>query len=219
MNPHQPVAARGLTTNDVAALAWRDAWRLQATEEGLRSAARLLRRVHDATRSWTPPPDAVWAVPSTPSGTVCHGDPGPWNMVWRDGEAVGLIDWDLARPAPALDDVAYALDYLAPLRSDEDCVRWHGFDVPPDRRARVRIFLEAYGTDAYGTDAYGIDPAGIVDAILARRRATIVELRDLAARGVEPQHAWVAEGFVPAAERHLAWSEANRGLLEPVPPA
>ena len=30
MNPHQPVAARGLTTNDVAALAWRDAWRLQA---------------------------------------------------------------------------------------------------------------------------------------------------------------------------------------------
>ncbi len=206
-----------------------DAWRLQATDEGLRSAARLLRRVHDATRSWTPPPDAVWAVPSTPSGTVCHGDPGPWNMVWRDGEAVGLIDWDLARPAPALDDVAYALDYLAPLRSDEDCVRWHGFDVPPDRRARVRIFLEAYGTDAYGTDAYGtdaygpdaygIDPAGIVDAILARRRATIVELRDLAARGVEPQHTWVAEGFVPAAERHLAWSEANRGLLEPVPPA
>ena len=186
-----------------------DAWRLQATDEGLRSAARLLRQVHEATRSWIPPADAVWAFPpvADSSGTVCHGDPGPWNMVWRDGQAVGLIDWDFARPAPALDDIAYALDYVAPFRSDEDSMRWHGFDRPPDRRRRIRIFL----------DAYGIDPPAIVDTILARRRATADELRSLATRGVEPQRTWVAEGFLETSERHLAWSEENRALMEPVP--
>lgn len=27
---------------------------------------------------------------------VIHGDVGPWNLVWRDGELVGLIDWEYA---------------------------------------------------------------------------------------------------------------------------
>ncbi|BAK35802.1 hypothetical protein MLP_27880 [Microlunatus phosphovorus NM-1] len=208
--PASDGAAIGVeTVRFVPGVSGADAWRLQATDEGLRSAARLLRQVHEATWSWTPPADAVWAFPpaADPSGTVCHGDPGPWNMVWRDGQAVGLIDWDLARPAPALDDIAYALDYLAPFRGDEDSVRWHGFDTPPDRRMRIRVFL----------DAYGIDPPAIVDTILARRRATADELRSLAARGVEPQRTWVAEGFLETSERHLAWSVEHRALMEPVP--
>ena len=76
---------------------------------GVRSAGALLRAVHDASRSWSPPPDAVWAVPSFPGPVICHGNPQPANLAWRAGRAVGLFDWDAARPAEPLSDVAAAL--------------------------------------------------------------------------------------------------------------
>src|SRR5690606_12177465 len=139
---------------------------------GLRSVARLLRAVHDAAASFVPPPDAGWVFPALPGAatTNLHGDPGPWNMAWCDGVAVGLFDWDLARPGPALDDVAYTLDYLAPLRPDEDCLRWHGFLEVPDRAARLRTFLDAYGSRA--------TPAEAVAAVLARKRRTAEEVAE-----------------------------------------
>lgn len=191
----------------VEGVAGAEVWPLQATDNGLRSAATLLRRIHDAARTFENPPDAVWAFRALPgpSPTILHGDPGPWNMAWRDGHAVGLFDWDLARPGPALDDVVYALDYLAPLRNDEDSLRWHGFTAPPDRAARVRIFLDAYGAD--------ISPAAAVDMMLERKRRTEAEVLDLAGRGLEPQRTWVAGGYLEENAAHLAWAEANAALL------
>ena len=178
-------------------------WPLQATDAGLRSAARLLRAVHDAARSFEPPAGAVWAFPPVPGEqpTILHGDPGPWNMAWRDGVAVGIFDWDLARPGPAIDDVGYALDYLAPLRDDADCLRWHGFREVPDRAARVRTFLDGYGMD--------LPRDAVVEAVLARKRRTLDEVADLARRGLEPQRTWVADGYLQTGAEHLAWAEAH----------
>jgi Ser/Thr protein kinase RdoA (MazF antagonist) len=124
-----------------------DGWRHQHAERGLRSAARLLRRIHDASADWQPPDDAVFDAPPTnsPGEVYCHGDPGPWNFVWRKGEAIALLDWDFLHPAPRLDDVAYALLWFAPLRDDEACLEWHHFTEVPDRRARISAFLDAYG--------------------------------------------------------------------------
>jgi hypothetical protein len=53
-----------------------DCWAPQATEQGLRSAARLLRTVHDAARTWIPPTEARWALPPVADAdcTICHGD-------------------------------------------------------------------------------------------------------------------------------------------------
>jgi hypothetical protein len=39
---------------------------------------------------------------------------GPWNMTWIDGQAAGLFDWDFCHRGPRLEDVAYALEHLAP---------------------------------------------------------------------------------------------------------
>ena len=109
-----------------------DAWRHQASEAAVRSAGALLRRVHDATEGFEPPEGAEWAFAPTPGATVItHGDPGPWNFVWRDGEAVALVDWDYAVPAPAMDDVAYAVDTFAPLRPDHELGPRHGIRRTP----------------------------------------------------------------------------------------
>jgi hypothetical protein len=51
----------------------------------LASAARLLRRVHDATTTWTPPPNAEWGAPAVAAQNgedlvYCHGRPGAMEL-------------------------------------------------------------------------------------------------------------------------------------------
>lgn len=183
-----------------------DGWYHQHTDRGLRSAARLLRAVHDAGRDWEPPADAVWGAPAVAGDDLvyCHGDPGPWNFVWQDQEAVGLIDWDYLHPAPRLDDVAYALHWFGPLRRDELVLDWHHFPAVPDRARRVRAFVDAYG---------GLPDFDVADAVTARIRATGDLVRALAGAGQEPQRTWVAEGALDGEAAEIAWVRASRSVL------
>lgn len=160
-----------------------DAWAHQLSNESVRSAGRLLRRVHDATVGWVPPTDAKWAVPFSPGDVICHGDPQPANFAWRDGIAVGLFDWDDARPANRLSDVAYALEWFAPFEDDPTELRFRGFDETLDRRDRIAAFLGAYGWEG---------PVDVVAAVIARQRTAIDEVVYLGELGHEPQAEWVA---------------------------
>ena len=53
-----------------------------------------------------------------------------------------------AGPGKPLDDIAYALEYSVPFRSDEECVRWLKYPEPPNRAKRMTVFAEAYGLPA-----------------------------------------------------------------------
>ena len=99
-----------------------------------------------------------------------HGDPGPWNFVWHEHEAVGLIDWDYLHPAPRLDDVAYAVYWFAPLRRDEFVLDWHHFPAIPNRRERVQAFTRAYG---------GLPRFDVSEVVVARMQATSDLIRNL----------------------------------------
>ncbi len=52
-----------------------EGWWHQHTDQGLASAARLLRRIHDAGAGWVPPDDAVWGATPVAGDEVvpCHG--------------------------------------------------------------------------------------------------------------------------------------------------
>jgi hypothetical protein len=183
-----------------------DAFPHHVTTEGLESAARLLRKVHDASATFEPPSVVEWAHAPVPGATtVCHGDPAPWNFVWRDGEAVGLIDWDHASPAAPMDDVAYALDTFAPFRPDDVVTREHGFTQIPDRAARVRAFGAAYGLG--GT-------SGVVDRVIARQQQTVDRVLSLADRGLDPWAAWCREGYLEELRARPRWTRAHRHLFE-----
>lgn len=188
-----------------------DAWYHQHNLEGLESAAQLLRRIHDASRTWEPPADAVFgqtvlATRPQPGHIFCHGDPGPWNFVWRDGQAVGLFDWDYLHPGDPVDDIAYALFWFAPTRADDHCLNWHHFPTVPDRRRRIQHFLTAYGPTP---------PFDVVDAIIERGQATIDLVLTLAAQGTEPQRTWAAEGMTEQETTELEWVTAHRTELTP----
>jgi len=204
----EPVGIR----DGVEALRWirgdcgPDAWRHQRSEAGVRSAAALLRRIHDATEAFEPPEGAEWAFPAAPGATVvAHGDPGPWNFVWRDGEAVALVDWDYATPAPAMEDVAYALEAFVPFRADEEALETHGSGAPPDRAARVHAFAEAYGLG--GT-------SGLVDRVVDRQNTTVARIADLAQRGHEPWASWVRAGYLDELKTRVRWTREHRHLVE-----
>src|SRR5580704_11632460 len=66
--------------------------------------ATLLRELHRASASFVPVAP-VWRYHGgaglLPGQIVCHGDVGPHNTVYRDGEPVALIDWDEIRPNEA----------------------------------------------------------------------------------------------------------------------
>lgn len=121
----------------------------------LTSVARLLRRYHEAVASFRPTAyDWPTVVPAPYRGdVVSHNDPNLDNVVFRDGEAVALIDFDLASPGSALWDVALAARLWVPLRDP--------LDVPDERGARTLerlvVFADAYGLT--GADRAALAPA------------------------------------------------------------
>lgn len=185
-----------------------DGWAKVVDERGLISFAHLLRDYHEAVAGYRPPDTTRWSTTTTgPAGdeVVCHGDFGPWNTVWQGARPIGIIDWDHARPAPRLHDVAYALEYVAPFRDDTECLRWLRYPLPPDRRHRLEVFATAYGLT---------DTAGLVDAVIAVQAAGIDAVRLLAEQGQEPQATWVGEGYLDELRARVAWSRANRRLID-----
>lgn len=113
------------------------------TDAALVSVADLLRRYHRAVASFDPA-GFSWPRPVPArfrTGLVSHNDVYPANLVFRDGRAVALIDFDLAGPGSAAWDFAAAARSLVPLQDEADVT---------DSRAgreldRFRIFLEASG--------------------------------------------------------------------------
>ncbi|MEV4350423.1 aminoglycoside phosphotransferase family protein [Actinoplanes sp. NPDC049596] len=182
-----------------------DGWAKVVDERGLVAMARLLREYHEAVRGFRPA--ASWAGRDEPMGgdeVVCHGDFGPWNLVWRGLEPVGIIDWDYAWPAKPIHDVAYALEYVAPFRDDETCLRWLSYPAPPDRRRRMEIFAEAYG----------LPDGNLVDEVIAQQETVWQRARRLAEQGQQPQAEWLATGFLDETAERIRWSRDNRRLFE-----
>lgn len=178
--------------------------------EACASAGALLRRYHDASASFVPPAGSRWitncyvkdgtdapgaasaaGVTEAPGAfeVILHGDPKPGNMAWDGEEAVGLFDFDDARPGLRVDDVAYALKWIIPFNGEVEKLR--GIDEGEElaMRERAAAFLRGYGWQGR------FDVATL--AVGAHERS-IDEIEWGAAGGLEPQRTWVASGAVAA---------------------
>lgn len=107
------------------------------------SAARLVKAFHDAAAS---------SLLSGDQETVCHGDLGPHNTVFRDDVAIALIDWDedVAAGRRAV-DFAHAVWCFADLTDPS---------VPVDVQAhKTHLMCSAYP---------GMTPDAVVSELTAR---------------------------------------------------
>jgi phosphotransferase family enzyme len=118
-------------------------WALQ--EKAIAGVGALLRDYHDHAAGFDPS-GLRWqrAVPARWRGNlVTHNDLNPANVIFRDGDPVGMIDFDLASPGCAAFDLAVTACFWVPLldASDiEDSRRGHVVD-------RLRALLDGYRAD------------------------------------------------------------------------
>ena len=139
------------------------------TDDTLIAAARFVRRLHDVSAGFLEEARAGgWKDPFFPereSEIICHGDAGIWNFVFQNNVPAGLFDFDQAHPGTRLWDLTTTLFSVVPLTYFVfDPQRGDTVDYDPqkhasERRRRVCLFFEAYGTPF---------PQGIFDLTLER---------------------------------------------------
>ncbi|HEY1180335.1 MAG TPA: aminoglycoside phosphotransferase family protein [Phytomonospora sp.] len=155
------------------------------SDRGLTTAARLIRGLHDATATFTPPGDATWTLPARePAEIICHGDLAPYNCVYRDGEPVAFIDFDTAHPGPRVWDLAYAAYRFVPLTDPEGA---EGDAGTGEQARRLRVFADAYGLPDTDRDA-------LAGTVIARLDALVAHMHAEAARGNAAFASHIAEG-------------------------
>jgi prepilin-type processing-associated H-X9-DG protein len=165
----------------------------------------LLRAMHDAQAGFDHAAHAPWQrmVGAPDNGeVVCHNDLFWPNVVFVDGHVRGLVDWDLAAPAPRLHDLASAANFWVALRPDDQCEAW---GVPIDRRRdRLRALCDGYGLPRTGR-------AALLDAIEEKTRIGIATYR---AWGRDERRPGWAELWDRDGDRYLVaragWFEAHR---------
>lgn len=116
------------------------------------SVARLLRRYHDAVAPLGVPavfesvrlsePAGLPPALPVPRDIVGHRDITLENVVFGDGQAIALIDFDLARASSRADDVCNMLQWWAPWTPEEDRA---GPLAEVDPFARTAAMVDAYG--------------------------------------------------------------------------
>ena len=122
------------------------------TDRALASAAELVARFHGAAATFDPGRAGLsWNDEiADPGGgpIVCHNDICLENVVFEDGVAVGLLDFDFAAPGRPVYDLAQFARMCVPIDDDESAALL-GWDRP-DRPARLRLACDRYGLDGPG---------------------------------------------------------------------
>ena len=144
------------------------------SDDALADVGSWLRRLHDVTASFVPPPDATWFAGQSwhPGLVVGHHDAAPYNAVWGKAGLAGFVDWDTAGPSPRELDLAFSALTWVPLLPVH-VVEAQGFGDVGDRSRRVRVLLDAYGYDA--------DRVAFGAAVAHRARVNAEGIRRLAA--------------------------------------
>jgi hypothetical protein len=184
------------------------------SRRALIEVAQLIRGFHDASVSFAAPIDAQWrglAGAPTSGDVICHNDLGPFNLVFKRGRPIAIIDWDNASPGSRMWDVACALWRFTPLWGSD---AWWGGDWEGNgwklsletKASRMQVFLSAYGRDLLP------DWASVLDVIEARMRASelTVNARAVAGSPLYEKFRRAGEFTLP----DLGWLRHNRVALK-----
>ncbi|WP_342779332.1 phosphotransferase, partial [Nonomuraea turkmeniaca] len=143
-------------------------------------------------------------APPYPAELVGHMDVTPDNIVFRDGEAAALIDFDMARPASRVDEMCNTMLYWAPLGDPVDAdPPLRDVDVP----RRCRILADAYGMS-------DLDRSRLVEVAVLRSRRAWYSMKQIAE---EQGGGWARmwqEGVGDKIKRREAWLERHGAAIE-----
>jgi thiamine kinase-like enzyme len=133
---------------------------------------------------------------------VCHNDVCLENVVFRDGAAVALLDFDFAAPGRPVYDLAQFARMCVPVDDEVNAARlgWR----PADKPARFRLVADAYGLDADGRQ----ELVAVMDVSIARGGQFV---RDRVEAG-DPNfiEMWEAMGGMERFDRRRRWWDGER---------
>jgi hypothetical protein len=176
----------------------------------LASIARLLRGMHDASVAFdVGAAEDTWSDEmADPVGgeLVVHADVCLENVVFRDGQAVGLLDFDFAAPGRREWDLGAMARMCVPVDDDENTARlgWGPLDKP----ARLRLVADAYGLSDDGR----IELLAVLDHMIqsggefVRRRVEAGERPFI--------EMWERMGGQERFDRRRRWWQAERPAFE-----
>jgi hypothetical protein len=155
------------------------------SDEAIGQVGAWLRRLHDATADFVPPPDAVWFAAQSwrPGLVIGHHDAAPYNAVWRGGRLAGFVDWDTCGPSSPELDLAFSALMWVPLLAAGSA-----WPVPAgtveDRARRLQLLLDGYGyTGERGAFAAAVASRARINADVTRRLAATGDPAYQAIRG------------------------------------
>jgi hypothetical protein len=173
------------------------------TDDVLIAAARLLRRLHDATVDVAQQWPSGWRAPTRePVEVICHGDFAPYNCVFAQGKLMGVIDFDYAHPGSRAWDVAYALYRFAPLMAPSNP---DSYGQVSEQCRRARLFCDAYDLE---------NRSQIVQTIKLRVAYMADYLRQGAAQGDKGLLANIDAGHLAVYENDYAYVAAHEEQFE-----
>ena len=132
---------------------------------------------------------------------ICHNDIELSNVVFRDGVAVAIIDFEFAAPGRPVYDLAQFARLCVPIEHEIDQARmgW----APADRPARMRLIADRYGLDRNGR-------AELVDAI----EDALEQVEKAARTSSHVVSSMVASlGGLEKYDRRRQWWERHRDLF------
>ncbi len=134
-------------------------------DEALASIARLVRGFHEASAAYPQTATDSWSAEMAEARggpVISHNDVCLENVVFRDGLAVALLDFDFAAPGHVETDLASFARMCVPIDDETNRTRlgWEPADLP----ARLRLVADEYGLDA----AQRVDLLSRLDRQIAR---------------------------------------------------
>lgn len=159
----------------------------QRAEGAYARGGAMLRALHDAT-----------AGHPLAGGEECvtHGDPGPFNTIFRDGLPVAFIDWSGCAPGSRLDDLGYMAWTW--------CVQTLGNVPIADQAAHLRELRDGYGGSGSG---WRVEPEQLLDAMV-RQQTRVVDLES-----ANLDDARLTPTRREHARNAIAWATSDRALV------
>lgn len=172
-----------------------------ATDATLVEIAVLQRELHDAAATFSVPPGVIWNqaagnyFPLSSRGSlVCHNDICVANVVFEQGNVVGLVDFDYLRPVDRLFDIAVAARHWVPLVPPTDLNQGMRHVDPVER---FHLFCEAHELAANARRA-------VIDFVIEFLELARLNVPYLAEQGVQ--------GFIDLVE--AGYDDHNRRAVE-----
>lgn len=185
-------------------------------DDAIVAIGELVRDLHRATATFEPPPDARWRPwfgreLRGDHPVIGHGDPGPWNILARDGMPVALIDWDYTGPVDATWDLAQVA-WLNVQLHDDDIAERQGLPDAATRARQLRSLVDAYGLESDRREGF-VDRMIEVAVHDAREESIVGKVTHETTSGVD-ESGFPVLWAVTWRVRSASWMLRHRSLLE-----